>query len=213
MGEAENAGQAVDEKYAAIVEAARNVFLNKGFAGASMDEIASAAAVSKRTVYNRFASKDELFRAVIVATCERLLALVDRTLGGDGALHKDDLIATAVAYLREVLSEEAVSLRRITAFESARFPNLGRVFLENGLYRMIDALKPKLQRLVERGVLVIEDYELAIMQLGALVSEPLETKAAMGVTPDDMDAAVERQARTGVEAFLKIYGAPGRAFD
>ena len=193
-----------DEKHAAIVEAARSVFLEKGFAGASMDEIAAVASVSKRTVYNRFSSKDELFGAVIIATCERLLPLIDQNIGA--APDQENLVRTAEQILTEILTPEAVSLRRITAFESARFPQLGRAFLENGIYRLIDALTPRLQKFIEEGYLEIDDIPLAIMQLGALVSEPLETQMDMGVTPDDLPAAIKHQARTGVEAFLKIYG-------
>ncbi len=203
-----NDEDAHDAKHAAIVEAAQAVFLAKGFAGASMDEIASEAQVSKRTVYNRFASKDALFGAVIVASCERLMSILDAHFTTERPL-RDELIDTATQFLREVTSTESIALRRITAFESMRFPELGVAYLENGMYRLVDALEPHMRELVERGVLAIEDFPRAIKQLGALVSEPLETKLAMGVQYEDLEAEIEEQARTGVEAFLKIYAVPG----
>ncbi len=73
--ERESAVEAVDEKEAAIIEAARETFLARGFDAASMDAIALNAGVSKRTVYNRFRSKEELFAAAITETCRRILPL------------------------------------------------------------------------------------------------------------------------------------------
>ena len=62
-----------DEKEAAILEAALTTFLAKGYDAASMDTIALTAGVSKRTVYNRFRSKEELFAATIDESCRRIL--------------------------------------------------------------------------------------------------------------------------------------------
>ncbi|MEL6363436.1 MAG: TetR/AcrR family transcriptional regulator [Pseudomonadota bacterium] len=198
---------APDEKHAAIVEAARRVFLAKGFAGASMDEIASEAAVSKRTVYNRFQSKDALFEAVIITFCGRFLAILDVGFTGERSI-REELTATACDFLREATKPESIALRRITAFESVRFPELGRAYLDNGMFRLIGALEPHMRALADAGVLVIDDVPRAIMHLGALITEPLETKLSMGAEPDDLEEAIDIQVRTGVDVFLKAYGGP-----
>ncbi|MEO0613750.1 MAG: helix-turn-helix domain-containing protein, partial [Pseudomonadota bacterium] len=65
--------EANDVKEHAIIDAARQSFLAKGFDAASMDEIALLANVSKRTVYNRFRSKEALFAAAILTTCQEIL--------------------------------------------------------------------------------------------------------------------------------------------
>ncbi len=52
-------------KRAAVIDAATEEFLSRGFAGTSMDRIAEAANVSKRTVYDHFPSKDDLFQAIV----------------------------------------------------------------------------------------------------------------------------------------------------
>ena len=52
-------------KNAAIIAAAAQIFLKKGFESASMDEIASVAGVSKRTVYQHFANKEQLFQQIL----------------------------------------------------------------------------------------------------------------------------------------------------
>ena len=53
-----------------IADAALHVFLRQGFAGASVDEIAAEARVSKPTIYAHFGSKEELFRRIIAAIVE-----------------------------------------------------------------------------------------------------------------------------------------------
>jgi len=55
-----------DRKRAAIIEAALGEFRANGFEATSMDRIAAAACVSKRTVYNHFPSKDELFEQILL---------------------------------------------------------------------------------------------------------------------------------------------------
>ncbi len=63
-----------DKKRFAILRGAKAVFLKEGFGGASMDQVAAAAGVSKMTVYRHFGSKEELFAGVITESCQRIVA-------------------------------------------------------------------------------------------------------------------------------------------
>lgn len=196
-----------DKKTIAIVEAARQTFLARGFDAASMDQIALTAGVSKRTVYNRFRSKEELFGAAITETCAHILPLdvadIEASLPPDAFIN-----ALAKEFLRGVLAPDALSLRRIAAFEAERTPAIGKAYLENGPKWMVDQSAPILARLVEKGVFrQIDDVDEAIWQLGALITEPLYTRVLMGDAPDDLDAAINEQVSRGVAAFMKIYGA------
>ena len=60
-------------KRAAILEAAKRLFSDQGFDGASMDQIAAEAGVSKLTVYSHFGDKEALFSAAVRAKCEEML--------------------------------------------------------------------------------------------------------------------------------------------
>lgn len=193
-----------DKKAAAIVEAARQAFLARGFDAASMDQIALMACVSKRTVYNRFRSKEELFGAAITETCAHLLPLnVDDI---EASLPPAEFIsALGKAFLHGILEPEALSLRRIAAFEAERTPAIGKAYLENGPQWMVDQTAPILMRLSEKGAFKIKDAREAIWQLGALITEPLYTRVLMGDAPNDLDAAIEEQVARGVSAFMKIY--------
>ena len=194
-----------DAKGEAIIDAARRVFLANGFDGASMDAIALDANVSKRTVYNRFKSKEALFAATIEETCRRTLPvdLSDIEASADlrGFFRK---IARAV--LRGLLTPEAVALRRIAMFEAARKPALGAAYLSHGLHFMIDSGEALISKLNARGLTSIEDPRLAICRLGSLVTEPLYAEVLLGAAPQDIEAAIEKQISDGLDAFWKIYG-------
>jgi AcrR family transcriptional regulator len=91
-----------------IVAAAEALFAAHGYAGASMDEIARAAEFTKRTVYQYFASKEELFYAVVLRGMRQLLAYVEAAAGAAGAA------AGAAASVGEAITGRE-RLRRIQA--------------------------------------------------------------------------------------------------
>lgn len=197
---------APDEKTEAIVAAAREAFLTNGYDGASMDQIALLASVSKRTVYNRFRSKEELFGAAITHSCLNLLPMnVDDI---EASLPPEALIrALGRQFLQGVLQPEVLALRRIATFEAGRNPAIGKTYLEHGAEWMAQKCAPILARLAAKGAYKIDDPEDAIWQLGALISEPLYTRVLLGDVPKDLDRAIDAQIERGVEAFKVIYAA------
>ncbi|MGE0409208.1 MAG: TetR/AcrR family transcriptional regulator [Amphiplicatus sp.] len=195
-----------DEKEAAIIEAARKTFLTRGFEAASMDAIALRAGVSKRTVYNRFRSKEALFAAAINKTCQRILPVNVEAI--EASLPPEQFIREmASLFVHGVLDPEALALKRIAMFEATRKPALGKAYLAHGPRFMAEACAPMLTRLAARGALKVDDPMTAIYQLGALITEPLYTEVLMGDPPADLDAAIAAQIDMGVKAFMKLYGA------
>lgn len=195
-----------DAKETAIVDAARATFLTEGYDGASMDRIAFVAGVSKRTVYNRFRSKEELFAAAIEESCRRILP-VDVAAIESNLPTQEFVVKMARAFLRGILHPEALALRRIAAFEAGRTPALGRIYFEHGPAYMAATFAPIVERAAMREGRQIDDIETAIVQLGALILEPLYTEALLGVAPDDLESAINHQIESGLAAFWKIYGA------
>jgi len=199
----DEADEARDEKSAAIVDAAKKTFLARGFDGASMDAIALAAGVSKRTVYSRFRSKEELFAAVITDACKRILPVeID---AGDETPLETFLTNLAHRLLDVTLEPDALALHRITTFEAARTPALGKTFMEHGARRLVRAVAPYIERQVALGRLRPLDVGEAMWRFATLVREPLETQMLMGEPPEDFEAAVDDQARKGVADFLLLF--------
>lgn len=105
-----------------ILDAARDVFLEHGLAGASIDEIASRARAGKPTIYARFESKEALFTAVVM----RNVASV-----GDVHIHLSDeakleerLAEVGAAVLQRALASDNMGLMRLAIAEARRFPDL-----------------------------------------------------------------------------------------
>ncbi|MBY0423832.1 MAG: TetR/AcrR family transcriptional regulator [Parvularculaceae bacterium] len=193
-----------DAKEAAIVDAARRAFLARGFDAASMDYIALSAGVSKRTVYNRFRSKEALFAAAINESCRRLVPTDVEDI--EAHLPPEEFIGRmARVIVRGIFSEESIALRRIATFEAGRNPALGRSFLEYGPRWLVRTCSESIARMQSRGVLRAGDPEVAVWQLGSLITEPLHTEVLLGDPPPDLELALERQIQRGLDAFFKLY--------
>ncbi|MDR2858646.1 MAG: TetR/AcrR family transcriptional regulator [Novosphingobium sp.] len=108
-----------------LLDIALKEFLAHGYGGTSLTRIVKAAGISKTTLYTRFASKDELFRAIIGRQIDRLSA-VNTLRSGEGAL---DLACGLRAYgnrtLEISLEGDLLQVNRLIYSESGRFPELG----------------------------------------------------------------------------------------
>jgi AcrR family transcriptional regulator len=118
---------AIREKREQILEGAMQVFLSHGYAGTSMDRAASAAGVSKQTIYSHFQDKEGLFTAMIErVTIQRMQFDVHI------ATSQDDvsvlLRQLADAFLQKMADEEYLSLFRVVIAESVRFPELAQLY-------------------------------------------------------------------------------------
>jgi len=191
-------------KRAAILDAAGQVFLQNGYVGTSMDEIAAAAGVSKQTVYKHFADKETLFHQLITSTVRATSheAADEPVLGGDKPFD-EELRAFARHLLHGVMQPHVLRLRRVIIAEASRFPSLGRAFYDVGLATTIERLAAALTPLADAGALDIKDPPLAAEQLIWLVlSIPLNKAMLLG---DDhgVDARdLDRYADAGVTTFL-----------
>nr|WP_152992674.1 TetR/AcrR family transcriptional regulator [Nonomuraea pusilla] len=192
-----------------IIEAARPVFLRNGYVGASMDEVASLAAVSKQTVYKHFTDKEQLFTHLVLDTAgeiDGLTRLVAAALD-DGDDAAASLRTLARAFLDALMQPEVLRLRRLVIAEADRFPDLGRAWYEQGFERVLSTLRAGFGRLAERGLLRLDDAGLATDHfVGMLLWIPVNKAMFCGggdhYGPGDLD----RLADAAVAAFLRAYG-------
>ncbi|MGI4796590.1 MAG: TetR/AcrR family transcriptional regulator [Janthinobacterium lividum] len=172
--EAVAAPQATVSRKDAILAAATRVFLRLGFEGASMEAIAQEAAVVRRTLYNQFPEgKEAIFHAVTERVWDSY-PIVD--IVADGEALADPAIG--LRRIGEAVAEfwapaMAVSFLRLVIAEGARFPHLTRSFFDVGKTPAMKALTGYLDELARRGMLTIEDTELATRQFLGLIDEPL----------------------------------------
>lgn len=192
-------------KLAQVIEGARVVIVAKGFDGASVDDIARQAGISKATMYRYFPDKTALFEAVMNHDCARqagaALPISDR-----GRPIAEVLREFGVMHLTFVLSAYAIGAFRTAVAELARFPELARDFYANRIERGRVALRLMLGAASERGELVIDDVDLAAMRFLALCKTDLFFTQLFGVREPYTADEIATHAEAAVTAFLKIYG-------
>jgi TetR/AcrR family transcriptional repressor of mexJK operon len=185
----------------AIREAATALFLERGYAGATMDDVAAAAAVSKQTVYSHFHSKEALFADLVLGNTARVdefIGRIDELIDGGGDL-RSGLEALARAYLGFVVRPEAVRLRRLVIAEAVRFPELARTYYERVPERVYAALARALERRLDLDDPILAAHHLVWLVLGTPLDEAL---LAPSSSPPD-NPWIARQA---VRVFLAAYG-------
>ncbi len=196
-------------KRAAILEAATSVFLCNGYLGTSMDEIAALAGVSKQTVYKHFADKERLFNEIVISTVDTVSDPVrDEVLNvRESGDVEADLRDLARRQLAMVMQPTLMQLRRLVIAEAGRFPELGRTFYERGPDRTIAALAAAFERLADRGVLKLDDPQLAATHFNWLImSDPVNRAMLLGEAESPTRADLDRYADAGVRVFLAAYG-------
>ena len=113
---------AVEER---ILGAARKVFLERGFEGASIDEIAKGARSGKPTIYARFPGKKKaLFAAVVKWSVVAANTARFETLSPTGATIKERLESVAIAVIQSIVVSDAIGFMRVAIAELPRFPHL-----------------------------------------------------------------------------------------
>jgi TetR/AcrR family transcriptional repressor of mexJK operon len=197
------------QKRRAILDAATEVFLQKGYLATSMDEIAALAAVSKQTVYKNFPGKETLFVEIVSSVTNRASDRVHGEMPGlaEGEDIAEYLRRYAYRQLTVVLTPRVMQLRRLVIGEVGRFPELARALFEGGPRRAMAVLAVLFERWADRGLLAIDNPAVAASQFNWLImGEPLNRAMLLGDEAIPKPAELRRHAAAGVRLFLASYG-------
>lgn len=156
-----------------ILEAALQIFSKEGFHGATLDQIAAEAHISKAAVYRYFSGKEELFSALIRFHTPPMqfltgLALTDTAQGAGDARRNLTLLATSFLSLFE--DPRRANLLRLMLSEMPRFPEAAAVFFSAIVDTGINGLTRYFERLREIGYLKAPSATAARSFIGVLVS-------------------------------------------
>ncbi|MFC8274572.1 TetR/AcrR family transcriptional regulator [Streptomyces sp. NPDC057271] len=198
-------------KHQAILEAATTVFLDKGYSGTSMDDIAKLAAVSKQTVYKHFADKEKLFAEIVLATTDRIDGMIDLVadVPADADTLDENLARLAHRFLTALTQPQVIQLRRLIIANAGAFPALGAAWYEHGFERVLATLAATFERLTDRGALRTDDPMLAAHHFAGLLLWIPVNRAMFHGSAQHTEADLDRYATAGVRAFLAAYRAPG----
>ncbi|MFF6778393.1 TetR/AcrR family transcriptional regulator [Streptomyces sp. NPDC012637] len=194
-------------KHQSILEAATEVFLSKGYAGTSMDDIARLAAVSKQTVYKHFADKEKLFAEIVLATTDGIDGMIDAVadVPVDPAGLEDGLLRLARRFTVTLTQPHVLRLRRLIIANADQFPELGATWYERGFERVLANLADTFRRLADAGLLRTDDPLLAAHHFAGLLLWIPVNKAMFHGSAQHDDADLERYAAEGVRVFLAAY--------
>jgi TetR/AcrR family transcriptional regulator, mexJK operon transcriptional repressor len=193
-------------KFGQVLDGARVIFMRDGYDGASVDDIARAAGVSKATLYAYFPDKRLLFLEVAQGECLRQADEAGAMIGESRSV-EEALTFAARRITDFILSDFGLQMYRIAVAEGGRFPELGQAFYMSGPMAVRGVLGAYLRAAAARGELVVPDIDLAADQFCELCKADVLHRRLFGGEARIAAKDSERTIRGAVEVFLARYGA------
>jgi AcrR family transcriptional regulator len=193
-----------DDKARQILDGARRVFLAQGFDGASMNDIARSAGVSKGTIYFHFDSKEALFEALIRAERQQQAEQCCEFDEDDPDM-ASVLTQLGHSLLTMMMSSEIIAQVRTVIAVAAKFPRIGRAFYETGPQYGQNKLSAYFAKQSHAGKLDAPDPDLAAIHFIQLCLGDIH-KRLMFCPEDSISSAdVEYTVTAAVSVFLRAY--------
>lgn len=184
-----------------ILAAAKPVFLSEGYEAASIDAIAGSAGISKKTIYARFSSKEDLFEAVIVRFIEENAPLVELAAMKDGPV-AERLHRIALALLEVALAVDTIAVRRIIVAEVARFPEFGRLLHDFGVARFAPLVERCLEEGNASGEIAVDDVSHAREMFVSITIRGFVDKTELGLERPGLSHVKRESLKRCVDFFL-----------
>jgi AcrR family transcriptional regulator len=140
-----------EERPAEILAAALEQFVEHGYAGSKLEDVARRAGVTKGTMYRYYDSKDALFKAVVRETVVPHIAAFEREVSTFEGSARELVIRFARGWMERVYRSPISGLAKLIISEAGNFPELVRFYREEVIDRMGSALERVLERGIERG--------------------------------------------------------------
>jgi len=188
-----------------ICAAALEVFAEKGFAAAKLDEIARRAGVSKGTLYLYFKDKEQLFRAVVRDSIAPNVAAITSAISAMDAPFADVVRMFLAGFAEREARLPLGAVAKMVIGESRNFPEVARVWHDEVASKAIGALAAAIERAQRRGEVRNGDPRLfAFSLMGPMVLGALwrATLVPVGGEPLDLPALARQHADTVLEGLL-----------
>ncbi len=187
-----------DARPGEIIEAALQVFIEKGFGPAKMEDIAKRAGVAKGTVFIYFPTKEDLFRAVAETMLEANLSNL-QSLAGPADIPLSILVPGLLAHAANVADTRMPAILRLLIGEARSFPDLAQIWHDQVVSKILSLLTAAIERAQARGEVKPGDSRLyAFSIIGPMVAGLLFRDILGAATADvpDLRKLAEQHART-----------------
>ncbi|MDP5307156.1 TetR/AcrR family transcriptional regulator [Paracoccus spongiarum] len=192
-------------KFDQVRDGARDIFLRDGYSGASVDDIARAAGVSKATLYSYFPEKRMMYREVLLDEMKRIAAESPISICPD--LAPAEALPLMARQIAEWLaSDPVVRMSRTTIAEAVRFPEVSRQYHAICQSLLRDVVQAHLERWVAAGDLQIEDTRLAAEQFVRLSGTLLQESSLLLANPAPRDSVIREVSDSAARLFLAAHG-------
>ena len=186
-------------KAAAILKAAKELFLRDGYSDTSMDAVALEAGVSKRTVYGHFGNKEDLFAEIIREMCSDVLPSDVARKDEDSHNVEEHLTRIGTVFLAAIYGEEQIRLFRTIVSDSRIYPEIGRMMYEGPVMASNRVVHAYLEKMVKKGVLALNDTELAAAQFLGMLKTDIHLRLLFNhrlvLSGSDIEALARKCAR------------------
>ena len=194
------------ERRAAIVEIAKRSFVEQGYAGTTMSAIAAELGGSKGTLWSYFASKEELFAAVLDEATTAFRGQLDDVLRTRSTL-AETVRGFCRSFIEKITSIDGMSLHRMVVAESGRFPEVGKIFSSRGPEPVRQLLTDYFADQIGKGALRRDDplhvaTVLVSLCMGHLYQRTIWENAI--VTAQEIDDEASYVAEVFLRAFAPV---------
>jgi TetR/AcrR family transcriptional repressor of mexJK operon len=191
-------------KLQAILDAASSLFLERGIPATTIESVAERASVSKMTVYGHFPDKPALLSAVFERNI-KAMRLPDLEVGSDPSSSLARLAEFGERLVSFLTRPETVRTARVMAACADDNPRLAAAFYAAGPGTMLRKVAGFLKSLAERGLLSIDDSELAAEQLIASWLGMSHLRQNLGVASPPSAGAIARRVRYATDTMLRAW--------
>jgi AcrR family transcriptional regulator len=192
--------QSAEDRRKSILAAAQKVFLERGYANASIDAVVELAGGSKATVYQQFGNKEGLLGALVAEGAQELAHMV-HDLPLDGAL-EESLRTFGRHYLNLIMRPDRLALFRLTIGECGRVPEIGDVFYRTGPQAVGKWLTEFFRGLAAAGHVATSDAERTAYQFIHALRGDLYMQSLLNPTRRPTEAEIAKHIDFVVGTFL-----------
>ena len=189
-----------ERRRAAILDAAKAVFIEHGYANATLDDVIRRSGGSRATLYKQFGDKDGLFAAIISDLCAEMMS---RLANSSGQEPQAVLLAFGRAFMAGLMEPSGLQLYRVLIGEAARFPRLAESVYRAGPAVAAGQLAKHLRRWIAEKRIRVADPDLAARQFLEMTKGDLHFRALLRLEPYPTQAEIDGCVRSAARLFLE----------
>lgn len=193
-------------KRAAILSAAGQIFLEQGFDAATTLDIARMAKISKRTLYEHFASKQAILTAIIASSSERMNAPLEIALPETRRAFFATLRGFGLGFLRELLQPSRIAMYRLAIGEAQRSGSVARELDQSGRGPVMEAAQRLFRHGAEKGFYEASDIDWIVTIYFNVMMGPLQIELLLGKLREAPDEMLKKRVDMAVDIIEKLIG-------